>query len=49
MTRRQRRRCGRCIWNKIKECGVLYCIFPKCIRGIVKEEEHGKKEQTEDR
>ena len=44
MTRRQRRKCGRCVWNKIRECGAMYCIFPKCITGVVKEEKHGEKE-----
>ena len=26
------RRCGCCVWNRVGECGVHFCVFPHCVR-----------------
>jgi len=31
MTRRQRVKCKRCVWNNFQSCGAMFCIFPRCI------------------
>lgn len=27
----KRHRCGCCVWNRVGECGVHFCVFPHCI------------------
>lgn len=25
------RRCGCCVWNQVRECGVHFCAVPRCM------------------